>query len=168
MNDFVQWGSGGHGREFVAVSKGIWGFGDFVSGPSPYRYIGDGTQEGVGFWIANLPLQVEVRIKPGGFPNSINPRSRGVVPVAILGSDNFDVTDVDVTTLRFVPLNAAPSHGLPHLEDVNLDGRMDLVSHYRMRSTGISCGDESATLTGETINGRMIAGSDSIRTVGCR
>ena len=175
MIDFVQWGSGGHGREFVAVAKGIWGSGDFVGGPSPYRYSGDGLQNGVGFWIANLPLQVEVLIKPGGFPNSIHPNARGVVPVAILGSEDFDVTDVDVTTLRFGPGNAAPGHDLTraftyndHLQDVNLDGHMDLVSHYRIRSTAISCGDESATLTGETINGRSFEGSDSIRTVGCR
>lgn len=175
MIDFVQWGSGGHGREFVAVAKGIWGFGDFVGGPSPYRYVGDGTQNGVGFWIANLPLQVEVLIKPGGFPNSINPNSRGVVPVAILGSEDFDVTDVDVTTLRFGPGNTAPAHNLTsaftyndHLQDVDLDGHMDLVSHYRIRRAGISCGDESATLTGETISGRAFEGSDTIHTVGCR
>lgn len=169
MVDFVQWGSGGHGRELVAVSKGIWGFGDFVGGPSPYGYIGDGTQTGVAFWSANLPLQVDVRIKPGGLLNSIHPKSRGVVPVAILGSTDFNVADVDVTTLRFGPGGAAPAHARGgHLEDVNLDGHMDLVSHYRVRSTGISCGDKSAAVTGETVDGRALEGSDSIHTVGCR
>ncbi len=34
MVDFVQWGAGGLGRESVAVSKGIWTAGDFVSSPS--------------------------------------------------------------------------------------------------------------------------------------
>ncbi|MEM7654978.1 MAG: hypothetical protein AAF399_02520, partial [Bacteroidota bacterium] len=30
MQDFVQWGTGGQGRESVAVTKGIWTAGDFV------------------------------------------------------------------------------------------------------------------------------------------
>jgi hypothetical protein len=34
MQDFVQWGSGGHGRESVAVSKGIWTSGFFLALPS--------------------------------------------------------------------------------------------------------------------------------------
>ena len=33
MVDFVQWGSSGNGRESVAVAKGIWSAGEFVSGP---------------------------------------------------------------------------------------------------------------------------------------
>ncbi len=31
MRDFVQWGSGGNGRESLAVGKGIWTAGDFIS-----------------------------------------------------------------------------------------------------------------------------------------
>ena len=44
---------------------------------------------------------VEVDIKPGSDLNAINPFSRGVIPVAIRGSEAFDVPDVDVTTLGF-------------------------------------------------------------------
>ena len=43
---------------------------------------------------------------------------------------------------------------------------MDLVTHYRTQDTGIVCGDESATLIGETLEGQTIEGSDSIGTVG--
>ena len=95
--------------------------------------------------------------------------------VAILGSDTFDVADIDVTTLTFGSGGATPAHNLTdsftyndHLQDVNLDGYMDLMTHYRNRDTGIFCGDESATLTGETIDGQPIQGSDSVNTVGCR
>jgi len=113
-------------------------------------------------------LEVTLDIKPDGFPNSINPYSRGVIPLAVLGSETFDVANVDVTTLAFGPGGAPIAHLSGHLQDVNYDGITDLVTHYRTRDTGIVCGDESATLTGETLDGLPIEGTDSIQTVGCR
>jgi hypothetical protein len=96
-----------------------------------------------------------IDIKPGSFPNSINTNSNGVVPVGILGSDTFDVTTVDVTTLAFGPAGAAPAHDLSdpavladHLQDVNGDGYLDLVSHYHQKDTGLAAGDTIACLTG--------------------
>ena len=47
-------------------------------------------------------IEVYVDIKPGGCPNSLNLGSRGVLPVAILGTDTFDVVDVDISTVRLV------------------------------------------------------------------
>ncbi len=38
-------------------------------------------------------------IKPGSCPNPVNPRSKGVVPVAIIGSESFDVTQIDIDSL---------------------------------------------------------------------
>lgn len=118
-----------------------------------------------------IVIEVDIDIKPGSDPNSINPKSKGVIPVAILGSITFDVTDVDVDTLRFGPSPASPAHDLTdpvvyaeHLQDVNDDGFTDLVSHYRTRDTGIALGDTSATL--ETTGGIPITGTDSVRIVG--
>lgn len=42
---------------------------------------------------------VPLDIKPGSCPNRVNRSSRGVVPVALVGSDTFDVNDVDLSTL---------------------------------------------------------------------
>ena len=90
-----------------------------------------------------------------------------MIPVAILDSDSFDVADVDVATLAFGPNGAAIAHRDGHLEDANLDGIMDLLLHFRTQETGIVCGDESATLTGELLDGTPFEGTDSIQTVGC-
>jgi hypothetical protein len=110
---------------------------------------------------------VEIDIKPDSDLNTINPHSRGVIPVAILGSDTFDVASIDATTLAFGPAGAPIAHLNGHLQDVNYDGLMDLMLHFRTQDTGISCEDESATLTGETLDGQPFEGTDSIQTVGC-
>jgi len=116
-------------------------------------------------------LIVDIDIKPGSYPNSINVKSNGVVPVAILGSETFDVNDVDVTTLRFGPAGAMPAHDLTgagayidHLQDVNYDGWMDLVAHFRQKETGLMKGDTEATLTGATWGGFPFQGTDSVNT----
>jgi hypothetical protein len=120
-----------------------------------------------------VPVTVEIDIKPGSFPNSINPKSKGVIPVAILGSATLDVTTVNVTTLQFGPNGASPAHDLAspewyakHLEDVNGDGFIDLVSHYNTQETGIAFGDTEACLTGNFNDGRAFEGCDSVRVLG--
>lgn len=42
---------------------------------------------------------VSVDIKPGSCPSPLNVKSRGVLPVVILGSDNIDVTTIDPATI---------------------------------------------------------------------
>jgi len=115
-----------------------------------------------------LVLEVAIDIKPDEFPNSINPRSREVIPVAILTTDTFDATTVDPLSITFGPNGAIEAHGRGHIEDVDGDGDDDLVLHFRIQETGIQCGDTSASLTGTTFSGFAIEGSDSIQTVGCK
>jgi hypothetical protein len=112
--------------------------------------------------------QVTLDIKPGAFPNTIDLKSHGVIPVAIMTTSTFDATIVDPMTVQFGPNGATEAHGKGHIEDVNQDGKADLVLHFRTESTGIQCGDTSASLTGETIDREPIQGSDSIKTVGCK
>lgn len=56
MLDFTQWGSGGNGREGVAVTKGIWTAGTFVNAAPPYAYTGNGSQNGFQFWDTLLGI----------------------------------------------------------------------------------------------------------------
>jgi len=117
-------------------------------------------------FIASETQTVTIDIKPGSDPNAINPSLEGNLPVAMLGSESFDVASVDATTLIFGP-NAAPldhSHG-PHLEDVDGDGFTDLTLHFRIEQTGISFGDTEACLSGQTLGGETFEGCDTVRTV---
>jgi hypothetical protein len=107
--------------------------------------------------------EVEIDIKPGSFPNSINTKSKGVIPVAILTTDHFEADTVNPDTVRFGPAEAEPVHWA--LEDVDGDGDIDMVLHFRTRDTGIGHGDVEAELIGETWDGIPIRGLDSVRTV---
>ena len=125
-------------------------------------------------------LSVQIDIKPGGHPNSIDlSEPRDLIPVAILTTsvvdgdsvdfDPFDNTDpVDPATLALGPSAVTIFHAMGHAEDVDKDGDLDMVLHFQIQNTGIACGDTEATLTGETFGGQAIAGTDSIKTVGCK
>jgi concanavalin A-like lectin/glucanase superfamily protein len=111
---------------------------------------------------------VAIDIKPSSFPNSINPRSEGVIPVAILTTNTFDAITVDPTTVLFGATGNEAAPVRSALEDVDLDGDTDMILHFNTQDTGIVCGDTSASLAGETFGGQAIKASDSINTVGCK
>jgi len=110
-----------------------------------------------------VTITIEIDIKPGSDPNSINPNSKGVIPVAILTTGDFDATTVDLDTVLFGPSEAAPVHCV--FVGVDNDGDTDMLLHFRTQETGIGEGDTEATLTGKTIDGTDIIGTDSVRIV---
>ena len=55
--------------------------------------------DGVGD-VCDPSLDIPVDIKPGSCPNPLNVNSKGVLPVAIVGTADFDVTKVDPSTVR--------------------------------------------------------------------
>lgn len=112
-------------------------------------------------------IEISMDIKPGSDPNSVNPTSGGVIPVAVLSTADFDATTVDPLTVTFGPGEAMAAHADGHIEDVDGDGRQDLVLHFGTRETGIQCGDTEAMLAGKTFAGQAVEGSDAVNTVGC-
>jgi hypothetical protein len=117
---------------------------------------------------AASPIHVEIDIKPDSDDNSINLGSNGNVPVAIFSSQTFDATTVDPTTVRLAGAAVElKGKGTPmaSAEDVNGDGRLDLVVHVETRALELSGTDATAVLTGQTVDGRLIRGEDTVRIV---
>jgi N-acetylneuraminic acid mutarotase len=128
-------------------------------------------------------LMVSIDIKPGDPTNTINLKSNGVVPVAILGSATFDPMTVDPSTVTFAGAPVA-TRGRNALmtgqSDVNGDGYPDLVLYFRTQdltalepaqNTDTSAGHRpalqqvEAVLYGTTYSGQRIRGSDTVRIV---
>lgn len=106
-------------------------------------------------------LTVAIDIKPGSDPNSINLKSNGNVPVAILTTPDFDATTVDVSSVIF-----AGAHALrANREDVDGDGDLDIVLHFDTRELQLDASSTSATLTGMVTSGGAITGTDAVRIV---
>jgi hypothetical protein len=120
--------------------------------------------------LALVPTEIAVAIdiKPGGFPNGINPRSSGTIPVAILSSSTFDApANVDQTSLTFGRTGNEPSLAFCNLspEDVNGDGFLDLVCHFNTQQTGFQAVDTEGILKGQTVDAISIEGRDSVLVV---
>lgn len=115
----------------------------------------------IGAYEAVFVVVVDIDIKPGSDPNSINLRSKGVVPVAILTTAEFDASSVDPSTVLFA--NAAPVNWA--VEDVDYDGDMDLVFYFKARELVLDEYSTEAPLSGLTQDGHDIYGIDTVNIV---
>ena len=120
-------------------------------------------------------IEVLVDVKPMSWPNPLNVKSKGVLPVAILGTEDFDVTQIDPASVRLegvAPLRWA-------LEDVGTagdplagpDGFTDLSLKFKTQEIVAALGDVNdgdvmvLYLTGnlkEEFGGTAIAGEDVV------
>jgi hypothetical protein len=118
-----------------------------------------------------LPTMVEIDVKPGSYPNCFNINGHGVIPVAILGSEDFDVYTIDVASVLFngsaVQVRGKKEKTMCHYEDVSgdftnpegaPDGYIDLVCQFEDDPTQWTTGQALATLTGNLTTGEPIEG----------
>ncbi len=114
-------------------------------------------------------LAIAIDIQPGSRENLINPKKQGKVSVAILSGTDFDAPSrVDRRSLTFgrtgdeTSLASCARRG----EDVNRDGRRDLVCHFSAPKTGFRARDTEGILRGQTVDRVPIEGRDVVRIVG--
>lgn len=124
-------------------------------------------------------LPVDIDIKPGSFPNTIHLGSRAATPVAILGSDTLDVTDIDASTLSIasagVKTVGKKNRSKCRVKDVSgdfsvdelgmPDGFDDLVCYFVTIELVPEVGDTTLTLSGNLLpeaGGLPIEGIDSV------
>ena len=97
-------------------------------------------------------IEVTIDIKPGSYPNCFNSNGHGVIPVAILGAEDFDVSIIDPASVMLDGQEVrvkGKSGNAGSLEDVNDDGIDDLVVQILdedfYNTTGITTGILTAT-----------------------
>jgi hypothetical protein len=126
------------------------------------------------------PLEVILDIIPGIDPNVIPWNKRGFITAAVIGTHDFDVKNIDISTIRLE--NEAPVRAsfrditAPKTDrkDTHIhshrrrDGYPDLVLTFRIYNLLGSVSREEAsnkialTLTGSLNDGRQIVGQDSV------
>ena len=124
-------------------------------------------QVGIDYRAPKSAVDISIDIKPGVNPNNINLKSKGVVPVAILTTETFDATTVDPLSVEFGPDAATETHGKGHIEDVDEDGDLDLLLHFKTQELKLDKNSTEATLTltGITYDGHAIIGRDRVNIV---
>ncbi|MCH7761877.1 T9SS type A sorting domain-containing protein [candidate division TA06 bacterium] len=127
---------------------------------------------------------VEFDIKPESCPNALNTKGKGVLPVAILGTADFDVTTIDPSTVQLEGVPAlrwnmedvatpVPTNGLDECDCTTEgpDGLLDFSFKFNKQAviaanaalSGGSGGDEVVlTLTGKLQDGTTIEGNDCV------
>lgn len=136
----------------------------YFAGSDSFNYIvsdGQGGTDTATAYIEVTSMHIMIDIKPGSDPNSINLASKGVVPVAVITTDEFDATTVDPASVNFagaVPLRWA-------MEDVDGDGDIDLIFHFKTQELELDSDSTEASLTGQITDGVQIVGTDTVKNV---
>ncbi len=110
-------------------------------------------------------LDAPIDIKPGTSQNSINLKSKGVIPVVLFNENFFVPEDVDISTITFghSGVEAQPAHWA--YEDIDDDQDIDLILHFRTQEAGFQVGDTDGTLIAYLTNGKRIHAEDSVQIV---
>jgi hypothetical protein len=132
-------------------------------------------------YLVVLESGIVIDIKPGNEQNNINLKSKGVVPVAVLTTEQFDAATVNPATALFV--GAAPEHW--SFEDVDGDGDDDIIFHFRTQQLDLNQDSTEATLTAQLAStplmsqmtsqseaqisgGTVVSGTDAVKIVAAK
>lgn len=104
--------------------------------------------------------KVKIDVKNMSDPNCINLKNNGNVPVAVFGNASFNVSHINVSTVRFANASAKSIGG--GMEDLNNDSWMDVVYHFDTQDLNLTYNSTDAKLTGELNDGTKFYGNDTI------
>jgi hypothetical protein len=129
------------------------------------KQIGPGSQIVLNYIFAKI---VPIIIKPGDTqPATINAKSNGKTPVAILSDTNWSApANVDQSSLTFGETGNEQS--LAHCDgsvDVNGDAILDLVCTFYTQETGFKDTDTTGTLKGKTLGGISLQGTGPVTII---
>ena len=124
--------------------------------------------------VTGLPIPVttkpiDIDVKPGTKELSVlNPKAKGVLPVALLGADDFNPFDVEanVENLRFGATGEEPSfvRCLKDGRDVNGDGKLDRICHFDNEKAGFGKTSTLAKVKGKA-KGKTVEGTGFLKVV---
>ncbi len=148
--------------------------------------VGDGVEldrQNVCITVVN-EIEVPLDIKPQSCPNPVNFRDRGLLPVAILGTEDFDVTLIDISTITLsgvYPMkwdyeDVATPYYDPIMDCYScstdgMDGYLDLTLKFDAQefiaTLGPTAGGDCVTveINGQLYDATPIIGSDVIKII---
>jgi len=184
------------GNDFIAIAAGRthdmalrkdgsiarWGSNEYGQLELPdnevYVQIAAGRLHSVAL-VPEPALAVNVDIKPSSCPNPVNVKSSGVLPIAILGTDDVNVITIDPTSIRLAgvePLRSSYEDVAGPVSDANdcncteegPDGFLDLTLKFKTQRIVEAIGDVNhgdvleLELTGVLFDETPIEGADCI------
>ncbi len=107
-------------------------FGSCIGEITPIAEILDGQDNDCDGEIdEDFVMVFSIDVKPFSDPNSVNCNNRnGQIPVAVLSSELFDATTIVPGSITLNGVHFEESHGKFHFEDVDMDGKIDVLAHY--------------------------------------
>jgi hypothetical protein len=145
---------------------------------------GGGSYTGTITLVPPPPIPVDVDIKPGSCPNSWNRESKGMLPVAILGREDFDVTQIDVSSITIGRADGTggsvgPNEGPPgphsvfedvgtpfegevcHCHEAEGDGILDLSMKFKTRDVAdlLPVDDPNGAFVPLVVSGTLLDGT---------
>ncbi len=112
---------------------------------------------------------MQVDLVPGSAENTVNPSQGRSIEVAVLGSKQLDVGDINPRTLRLkgadVLLVGKSDKSLCLQQDINGDGFLDLVCEMRTTGFRVDEGEYRILIEAETYDKASLKGEDRLRVV---
>jgi hypothetical protein len=130
--------------------------------------VGDYTLNISGITAGAKTQHINIEVKPGIKKLApLNPKAKGKVPVAIMGSADFNVTDIKQQSLTFGSTGAEDSLAKCQkvVRDINRDGFGDLLCHFENSAAGFKSGDIEGVLMGEAKGGIAFEGRALIKVI---